>query len=223
MCGRFALYSSLPEIVEAFQVQAVRFDLAPSYNVAPTQEVAVVVRREEENILEKMRWGLIPFWAKDPSIGSRMINARLETLSEKPSFKRPLKNQRCLVVADGFFEWAKIGENKTPMFIRSRSGRPFGVAGLYDVWQSPEGEAVASCTIVTTQANPFMQPIHARMPLILPQPEEAAWLDPSTPHIADWLAALAPYPDDELQAYEVSRRVNSPQYNGVECIQPVAR
>jgi len=222
MCGRFVLYRGLEEIQEAFDVQQVRWEPEPSYNIAPTQDVAVVVQRETGNSLEKMRWGLIPFWAKDPKIGSRMINARSETLGEKPSFKRPFKSQRCLVIADGFFEWAKTDRGKIPMFIRPKSERPLGLAGLYDVWTSPGGEPIASCTIVTTRANDFMQPIHDRMPLILSQVQEATWLDAATPNIAEWLSALAPYPSQEMEAYEVSRRVNSPQNNSIECIQPVA-
>ncbi|GAB4542653.1 MAG: SOS response-associated peptidase [Anaerolineae bacterium] len=221
MCGRFVLYSNLESIRQAFDIQQVHWEPEPSYNIAPTHDVAVVVRREDGNTLEKMKWGLIPAWAKDPKIGSRMINARVETLSKKPSFKRPLRSQRCLVVADGFYEWARTEHGKTPMFIRSKSGRPFGFAGLYDVWVSPDGETVSSCTIVTTRANDFMQPIHARMPLILLQPDEAIWLDIATPRIDEWLAALPPYPGQDLEAYQVSRRVNSPQNNGPECIQPV--
>jgi putative SOS response-associated peptidase YedK len=221
MCGRFALYSNLSQIKETFNIQQVRWEPEPSYNVAPTQEVTVVVQRETGNSLEKMVWGLIPFWAKERKIGSRMINARSETLSEKPSFKRPFKSQRCLVIADGFFEWAKTDQGKTPMFIRRKSQRLMGLAGLYDLWQPPTGEAVASCTIVTTQANDFMQPIHGRMPLILPPPQEAEWIDPATPNIDVWLRALPPYPGEEMEAYQVSRWVNSPNNNSVECIRPI--
>jgi putative SOS response-associated peptidase YedK len=223
MCGRFALYSPLPELVETFDVQEVRTHFEPSYNIAPTHQVAVVVKRETANVLETMTWGLIPFWAKDPKIGSRMINARAETLSQKPSFKRPLKTQRCLIVADGFFEWAKTGQAKVPMFIRAKSKRPFGFAGLYDTWQSPAGEAVTSCTIVTTQANEFMQPIHSRMPLILADAQQADWLDLATDNIDEWLAGLRPYPGHEMEAYEVSRRVNSPAHNDVDCVQPISQ
>jgi putative SOS response-associated peptidase YedK len=222
MCGRFALYRNLEEIQEAFDIQQVQWEPEPSYNVAPTQDVAVVVQREEGTSLEKMRWGLIPSWAKDPKIGSRMINARSETLGEKPSFKRPFKGQRCLVIADGFFEWAKTEQGKIPMFIRPKFQGPLGFAGLYDDWVSPQGEAITSCTIVTTRPNDFMQTIHNRMPLILSKSQQATWLDPATPHIDEWLSALAPYPSQEMEAYEVSRRVNSPQNNSIECIQPVA-
>lgn len=222
MCGRYALFSHLSQIKEAFDIQQVRWEPPTSYNVAPTHEVAVVVRRDGDHVLEKMRWGLIPAWAKDLEIGSRMINARVETLAEKPSFKRPLKGQRCLVIADGFFEWAKTERGKIPMFIRSKSGRPFGFAGLYDIWKPPDGEPISSCTIVTTCANELMQPIHDRMPLILAQPYQLAWLDPATPNIEAWLSTLAPFPGSELEIYPVSRRVNSPQYNDAELIQPVA-
>ena len=221
MCGRFVLFSSPEEIREAFAVQQVRYQVEPSYNVAPTQTVAVVVQREGVNTLEKMRWGLIPAWAKDPTIGSRMINARAETVGEKPSFKRPLKDRRCLVVANGFYEWQKTGQAKIPMFIRLKSGQPFGFAGLYDVWTSPEGEAVASCTIITTSANDLMQPIHDRMPVILPKPHESVWLDPAVQSAADVLPFLVPYSAAEMEAYPVSRLVNSPENNSPDLIRAV--
>jgi len=223
MCGRFALYSSLATVKEAFQIQQVNYEFEPSYNVAPSQQVAVVVRREKGNALERMRWGLIPFWAKDPSIGSRMINARSETAHQKPSFKRPLKDQRCLIPADGFFEWRQVGENKVPMFIRLKSGRPFGFAGLFDVWTSPQGERIISCTILTTEANDFLRTIHHRMPVILPKSHEATWLDPAIHSFESLLPLLRPYPAEEMEAYEVSRLVNSPDNNTPECIRPIAQ
>jgi putative SOS response-associated peptidase YedK len=223
MCGRFVLFSSPEELREAFAVQQVRFQVEPSYNVAPTQNVAVVVQREGGNTLEKMRWGLIPAWAKDPAIGSRMINARAETVGEKPSFKRPLKDRRCLVVANGFYEWQKTGQAKIPMFIRLKSGQPFGFAGLYDVWTSPEGEAVASCTIITTSANDLMQPIHDRMPVILPRSQQSTWLNPAIQTAADVLPLLVPYAAADMEAYPVSRLVNSPENNSPDCIRPVGR
>jgi len=226
MCGRFVLYSSLDDIVKAFDVQHVaaqaQSQLRPSYNVAPTQTVAVVLRPDGGNVLEEMVWGLIPFWAKERAIGSRMINARAETLAEKPSFKRPLATQRCLVVADGFYEWRKTEEGKVPMYIRMKSGQPFGFAGLYDTWTSPEGETVRSCTIVTTDANALVRPIHDRMPVILPKLAEAAWLDPAARPVGDLLALLRPYPAAELEAYAVSRLVHTPDHNAPELILPVA-
>ena len=221
MCGRFVLFSSLEEIREAFAVQQVRYQVEPSYNVAPTQTVAVVVQREGVTTLEKMRWGLIPAWAKDPAIGSRMINARAETVGEKPSFKRPLKDRRCLVVANGFYEWQKTGQAKIPMFIRLKSGQPFGFAGLYDVWTSPEGEAVASCTIITTSANDLMQPIHDRMPVILPKPQASTWLNPAIQRADDVLPLLVPYSAADMEAYPVSRLVNSPENNSPDLIRAV--
>jgi putative SOS response-associated peptidase YedK len=223
MCGRFVLFSSPEEIREAFAIQQVRYPVEPSYNVAPTQSVAVVVQREGVNTLEKMRWGLIPAWAKDPAIGSRMINARAETVGEKPSFKRPLRDRRCLVVANGFYEWQKTGQAKIPMFIRLKSGQPFGFAGLYDVWTSPEGEAVASCTIITTSANDLMQPIHDRMPVILPKSQESSWLNPAIQHAADVLPLLVPYSAADMEAYPVSRMVNSPENNSPDLVRPVGR
>jgi putative SOS response-associated peptidase YedK len=221
MCGRFAFFTGLEEAKKAFSIQQFNVALEASYNVAPTQDVAVVVHREGGNALEKMRWGLIPFWAKDPAIGSRMINARSETLHEKPSFKRPFKSQRCLIIADGFFEWQKVGQSKIPMFIRLKSRGPFGFAGLYDVWTPPEGEPITSCTIITTDANSFLQPIHNRMPVILPQYQETIWLDSGMQNIGELRSLLAPYPSGEMEAYEVSRLVNSPGNNTFECIRPV--
>jgi putative SOS response-associated peptidase YedK len=144
-------------------------------------------------------------------------------VGEKPSFKRPLKDRRCLVVADGFYEWQKTGQAKIPMFIRLKSGQPFGFAGLYDVWTSPEGEAVASCTIITTSANGLMQPIHDRMPVILPKPQESTWLNPAIQRAADVLPLLVPYSAAEMEAYPVSRLVNSPENNSPDCIRPVGK
>ena len=152
-----------------------------------------------------------------------MINARAETVGEKPSFKRPLKDRRCLVVANGFYEWQKTDQAKIPMFIRLKSGQPFGFAGLYDVWTSPQGEAVASCTIITTGANDLMQPIHDRMPVILPKPQESAWLNPAIQSPADVLPLLGPYSAAEMEAYPVSRLVNSPENNSPDCIRPMGK
>jgi putative SOS response-associated peptidase YedK len=221
MCGRFVFFSNLESVKEAFDIQQINFEPAPSYNVAPTQDVAVVVQRDGKNALEKMRWGLIPSWAKDVKIGSRMINARSETVHEKPSFKRPFKGQRCLVVADGFFEWQKTDQGKIPMFVHLKSQRPFGFAGLYDVWTSPDGEPIASCTIITTDANELLKPIHNRMPVILGASQERTWLNPDVQQTVELLALLEPYPSDEMEAYEVSRMVNSPANNSPVCIEPV--
>ncbi len=221
MCGRFTLSTDLAHLQLAFQIDQIKAEPTPSFNVAPTHAVSVLVQRQGSNTLEMMHWGLIPVWAKDPQIGSKMINARVETVAEKPSFKRLLKNQRCLILADGFYEWREDSGKKSPMFIRLRSQEPFGFAGLFDMWKSPEGETVTSCTIITTAANELMRPFHHRMPIILPKSVHAKWLDPALQDSADLLPLLQPYPAEEMEAYPVSTRVNSPSHNSPECIEPV--
>lgn len=222
MCGRFIILSDLEHVQLALPIDQVNGEVKPSYNIAPTQSVATVVRRDGKNILEAMRWGLIPVWAKDASIGAKMINARAETLAEKASFKRPLKSQRCLIVADGFFEWQKTGAQKIPMFIRLRDKKPFGFAGLYDVWKSPEGQSLTTCTIITTTPNELMATIHDRMPVILPPQAYARWLDPANQDLGELQKLLQPYPAEEMTAYPVSTAVNSPRNNSAELIRPVA-
>lgn len=222
MCGRFTLHTDLEQVAKLFDADLPAIDMAPSYNVAPTQPVLAVVAAEGKNRLVAMRWGLIPVWAKDASIGSRMINARAETLADKASFKRPFKSQRCLVVADGFFEWRKTEGGKVPMYIRLKNGKPFGFAGLYDRWTSPDGEPVTSCTIITTSANALVEPIHDRMPVIVPARRQAQWLDPKNQRIDQLTEMLAPYPAAQMEAYPVARLVNSPNNNTPACIEPVA-
>ena len=223
MCGRFTLTQLDPDLLSAtFSLPEVP-DLPPRYNIAPTQPVATVVRDAEanENALLVMRWGLIPHWAKDPSIGSKMINARSETLAEKPSFRQALRYRRCLVVADGFYEWrAQRDGPKIPMYITVGDHQPFGFAGLYERWTEPEsGEAVLSCTIITTTPNALMEPIHNRMPVILPPEHYSAWLDPSETDGARVLPLLQPYPAERMSAYPVSRRVNVPTVDSPDLIE----
>jgi putative SOS response-associated peptidase YedK len=222
MCGRFIIDSDPDQIRKAFNLDQVSTPVEPSYNVAPTQTVVTVVRREGQNVLEAMRWGLIPIWAKEMSIGARMINARAEGIANKPSFKRPLKSRRCLVVASGFYEWQKNGATKVPMFIRCRSKEPFAFAGLYDTWKSPSGDTVTSCAIITTGANELMQPIHDRMPVILSKKAYRRWLDPLNQDLDELVALLQPYPADKMIAYPVSTLVNSTRNNSPECIRPAA-
>jgi putative SOS response-associated peptidase YedK len=222
MCGRFTLHTDLSQIQKAFQLSGVAAEAEPSYNVAPTQPVLTVVRQDGQNVLTTMRWGLVPVWAKDMSIGAKMINARAETLDEKPSFKRLLKSKRCLVVADGFYEWRKTGAQKVPMYIRLKSGSPFGFAGLYDSWKSPEGDTLVSCTIIPTTPNELVATIHDRMPVILPKKQYPFWLDPVNQDAAKLLPLLGPYPTKEMEAYPVSRLVNAPKNNTPENIAPVA-
>ena len=221
MCGRFVIKSDLQQIQLAFNVTQVHAQVQPSYNIAPTQPVATIVQREHQIALEAMRWGLIPAWAKDASIGAKMINARAEGIAEKPSFKRPLKSKRCLIVADGFYEWKKERARKIPMFIRLKSEAPFAFAGLYDVWQSAPDKTITSCAIITTRPNELMQTIHTRMPVILPKSAYSSWLDPANQNLAELIALLEPYPADAMLAYPVSMLVNSPRNNSPECIKPV--
>ena len=218
MCGRFTQTQSVPKITQEFGVAQVSCDLGPSYNVAPTQKVAVIITDGVKQLVP-VRWGLVPSWAKEVSIGSKMINARAETITEKASYRNAFKKRRCLVVADGFYEWQDLGGIKRPVYIRLRSGRPFGFAGLYEVWNSPEGEAIITCTIITTEANEIMKPIHERMPVIIPKRDEDVWLDPATEDQGLLLKLLKPYPAEEMEAYPVSKRVNSPKNNTAACIE----
>jgi len=199
--------------------------MVPRYNIAPTQNIAAILNKESPGrVLTEMRWGLIPAWADDPKIGNRMINARAETLAEKPSFKRSLAKKRCLIPADGFYEWKKNGKAKTPMRITLKNQEVFAFAGLWDTWnKNPKGETVNSCTIITCEANSFMKSIHDRMPVILRKEAEDDWLDLNIIEPAKLLKLLSPYPAKELTAYVVSSMVNSPRYDGPECVKPLLR
>jgi putative SOS response-associated peptidase YedK len=220
LCGRFVQYTLFPLLkIEFSLVSSANVSLKPSYNIAPTQEIPVVVN-EGGNRLITCRWGLIPPWSKDLSIGNRMINARAETLAEKPSFKGPLKKHRCLIVADGFYEWKKTEHSKTPVYITMKDGQPFGFAGLYSDWRPPEGEIIRTCTIVTTEPNKLLEPIHNRMPAIIRPEDRDRWLDPGEHDPDKLLPLLAPYPPGELNAWEVSRTVNSPSNNDPQLIEP---
>jgi putative SOS response-associated peptidase YedK len=175
----------------------------------------------QEHRAEFLRWGLIPSWAKDPGIGDRMINARAETVAEKPSFRRALQKRRCLVLADGFYEWRKEGKKKTPLHIALKSHEPFGFAGLWETWKPPTGETIHSCTIITTTPNALMESIHNRMPVILTREAEALWLDRRVEDPQALLPLLAPYPAEAMDAYVVSPLVNSPRNDTSACIEPV--
>ena len=203
-----------------FGVDEVVDDLPPSFNIAPTHEVAVVVSREETKRIVAMRWGLIPFWAADTTIGSKLINARAESLTSKSAFKEAFRKRRCLVIADGFYEWRKQGKNRIPLLIRLKADRPFGFAGLYEVWRGPLGERITSCTIVTTDANDIVRPIHDRMPVILPKELESFWLDHTIEDHTRLLDILTPYSSAEIETYEVSNLVNSVKNDSPSCIEP---
>ena len=221
MCGRFVQYTLFPLLQKEFSLKfGEEVSLRPSFNISPSQEIPVVVN-EEGNRLTLCRWGLVPPWSKDPSIGNRMINARAETLAEKPSFKGSLNKYRCLIVADGFYEWKKTDSGKIPVYITMKDNRPFGFAGLYSDWRPPKGEIIRTCTIVTTESNKLLEPIHNRMPVIIKPDDRDRWLDPSEHDLSRLLSLLAPYPSDKLEAWEVSREVNSPANNGPENIKAV--
>jgi len=207
MCGRFTLVSPFVAVTERFRA-SVPPDLRPRYNIAPGQDVLCVIR-DEENRIMPLRWGLIPFWAKDPAIGNRLINARAETVAEKPSFRSAFAKRRCLVVADGFYEWRPAGKRKIPVYIFLKSKKPFGFAGLYEAWKTPEGKELRTCTIITTEANDLVRPIHDRMPVILPERFEDRWLDPGEGSREMLLALLTPYPAGEMTAYDVAPVVNN--------------
>ncbi len=219
MCGRFTQAQIAELDREVFKLLEVPH-LEPRYNVAPTQDVAVVRELEGARSLSLIRWGLIPHWAKDPTIGNRMINARAETVPEKPAFRDAFRLRRCLVPADGFYEWARTPRGKQPHYLRMTDGRPFAMAGLWDRWHAPDGP-IESCTIITTGPNDLVRPLHDRMPVILAPEDYEQWLDPEG-NTAELAALLRPYPAGAMRAYPVSRFVNDPKHEGPACIAPRA-
>jgi putative SOS response-associated peptidase YedK len=222
MCGRFTLGASAT-------ILAAQFDLAdlpawsPRYNIAPTQEVLAVVKMSDalERQARLLRWGLIPQWAEGPAVGSRMINARAETVATKPAFRRPFRERRCLILADGFYEWQRQDGRKQPFYIRLHDGHTFGFAGLWERWVRPDGQPLDSCTIITTVANDLIRPLHVRMPVILSPVEHDVWLDPSVQEAERLQPLLRPYPPEEMEAYPVSTRVNNPANDLPACMAPI--
>jgi putative SOS response-associated peptidase YedK len=222
MCGRFSLTLEPADLQDAFPEFSFPAQGAPRYNVAPSQPILCLPNNGTDKA-DFYVWGLIPSWAKDPTIGNRMINARAETLSEKPSFRSAYKNHRCLIFADGFYEWqARPGEkSKAPHFFRLKSRTPFVFAGLWELWQPPDGSEVLSATIITCEPNEKVAPIHNRMPVILHRDAYTQWLDPAPQMPIRLDNLLTPYPADEMEAYPVSTLVNSPGNDRAECIVPV--
>jgi len=219
MCGRFTLTADISTLQESFPFVEMPQGMQPHFNIAPTQPVAVVPN-DGRNRLDFFVWGLIPSWAKDPNIGSRLINARAETLQEKPSFRTAFRRRRCLVLADGFYEWKQGERGKTPMYIRLASGKPFAFAGLWESWNAPDASNVLSCTIITTQPNELMATIHNRMPVILPEEAYSTWLESAEADPQRLSGLLKPYPAEQMQAYPVSPLVNSPKNDVPELIRP---
>ena len=217
MCGRYTLIADLGDLAQRFEFDGSDFSYDPGYNIAPTESV-LTVRNVEGREAALMRWGLIPFWAKDPKIGARMINARAETVAEKPAFRNALKKRRCLVLADGYYEWQKTPVGKRPFRIILKSGEPFAMAGLWETWIDPQGSVVPSCTIITTAANDFLSPIHNRMPVILSRETERLWLDSDLEQAPALIDILTHTPNDALDAYEVSTTVNNARNEGPEII-----
>lgn len=223
MCGRYNLYHSKDKLEEFFQVSLPE-EFAARYNIAPTQPVLIVRENphlDAQSEAAHVVWGLIPPWAEDPRIGSKMINARCETASEKVSYKHCLKRRRCVVPVSGFYEWqARVGGAKQPYLIRARSGDPLGLAGLWDVWHGPNGELIESCTILTMRAAPELRELHDRMPVIVPRERMPEWLDRRNEDVR----TLAPFfVDDEARGLEVSpvsRLVNNVRNDGPELLEP---
>ncbi|HEV2126667.1 MAG TPA: SOS response-associated peptidase [Chloroflexota bacterium] len=222
MCGRFTLTEDRGVVARRFGAPPAHGGgTAPRFNIAPTQLV-VTVTDDGARQIEPMRWGLIPHWAKDPKIGNKLINARAETLAEKPSFREALKKRRCLIPADGFYEWHNVGGKKQPLRIVLKDRQPFAFTGLWDEWRPLDGSpAVRTCTIITCAPNELMAQVHHRMPVILPPEREAAWLDPRETNTDALLSLLVPYPADQMEIYRVSALVNSPESDVVQCALPL--
>jgi putative SOS response-associated peptidase YedK len=240
MCARFTLKSSAVVLQDLFELDEVP-ELAPRYNIAPAQFVPAIVRSESGRELRFFKWGLVPSWAKDPAIGQNLINAKAETAAEKPSFRSAFKRRRCLLAADGFYEWReeeppaegslfsdeapppKSGRPlKQPYYLSLQSGAPFGIAGLYEYWESPEGVPIESCTLLTTEPNELVAQYHNRMPVILPPVRHALWLDPETPSDALLEAILEPFPASGMRAHPVTRRMSNPRFEDPSAVVPLS-
>lgn len=218
MCGRFTLHTPTQRLKTEFQVNEVP-PIEARFNIAPTQAVLGVRESSDGRQAEMFKWGLIPSWAKDATMGAKLINARSETVTEKPAFRDAFKRRRCLIPADGFYEWARTGGKKQPYFFRMRDDRPFGFAGLWDRWEDETGKVIESCTILTTEANEVVQPVHDRMPVILHPEEYNLWLNEDVRWVDARKELLRPYPASEMISYPVSPLVNSPSRQGAELIQ----
>lgn len=221
MCGRYTQTLNIKKLMERFGLRSVADEVQARFNIAPSQQAPVVIRDGEQRQLKMMEWGLIPFWIKElAEVKSRPINARGETVHEKPTFRRAFQSRRCLVLADSFYEWKKIAgqKKKQPMRVTLEGNAPFAMAGLYEIYHPDAGDEISSFTIVTTTANDKLKPIHDRMPVILQKKDERFWLDPESPQ--DRLKELlVPYPQKDIRFYPVSEHVNSPRHDDPTCIE----
>ena len=220
MCYRFVRESNIAEIAREFDVDEIEEDISPSFNVSPTHNVPALINDGVRRI-EVLRWGLIPPWAENISIGNKLLNARGETITEKPSFRLAFKKRRCLIPATGYYEWKREGSNKTPMFIHLKDEKIFGMAGLWERWTSPSGEQINSFTIITIAANDWLKPVNDRMPVIIPKDQVALWLDSTGRSEDDLMFMLKPYDADLMEKHKVSSVVNSPKNDSPENIIPV--
>ncbi len=227
MCGRYVSVSSPTILAERFQVEEVRADAADAnYNVTSRADVPVIAERDGHRVLDRVRWGLVPSWAKDLSVGDRMINARAERLSKSNAYKRPFERRRCIVAADGFYEWQAVAgrKQKQPWFIRRRDGEPLAFAGLWEIWHDravgDDAPRVRTCTIITTEPNDLMRPIHDRMPVILPESAWDTWLDVDNHDVRSLGQLLVPAPSEDLEGWPITMLVNKPVNNGPELLEP---
>lgn len=220
MCGRFALGVPPYTIEEFFNIDRL-VDYTPSYNIAPTRMVPGIINSDGSRVMDMYRWGLIPSWAKDERIGARLINARAETIADKPSFRVAFRSRRCLIPATGFYEWMKLADGKQPYYISLRNDAPFAFAGLWESWKPEDGrDSVESCTIITTEPNEMMARIHSRMPVILAMEDYNSWLGFEHADRKTLTSLLVPYPAGEMKMHPVSRRVNSPVYDSPDATEP---
>jgi putative SOS response-associated peptidase YedK len=223
MCGRFTRITPIPILAQQFLFPDMAPEQPPRFNVAPTQDVAAV--RAPDDVAHRqlvfLRWGLVPHWAEDPAMGNRLINARAETAAEKPAFRSAFRKHRCLILADGFYEWQAVSGKKKPFYFRMADGKPFALAGLWDHWEG-EDRAIDSCTVLTTSANELVRPVHERMPVILPAADYDRWLDAAVHEPKVLQPLLCPYPADAMTAHAVSTLVNNARNDTPRCIEPAA-
>jgi putative SOS response-associated peptidase YedK len=221
MCGRFILDSPEPLIAREFRIQKPAFNLKQSYNIAPSQTVYIILNDGKKKVVP-CRWGFIPSWSQDQSVGYKMINARAETIVTKRSFRTAFRKHRCLIITNGFYEWRIKQSVKSPFFIRLKSGKPFGLAGIYNYWTPQDAEGFCTCAIITTAANEQIKAIHDRMPVIIPSERHDFWLDPHDHDENELVSLLKPYPPGTMEMYEVSSRVNTPRNNSSDNIKPIS-